>query len=316
MQYPKKNYDSVYILRLNAGTEVDDLDYITAKEAAEKWGVKVRRIQDLCSKNLIPGVRNWGNGWMIPSEVQKPKDRRKHREIPKNKTHPFLPYIFSTDYLHLTSGKADLALNQISDPDQKELAAAEFDYLRGNFDSPIQLYKKTQRYDKTRISILSVAQGAAVSIGKYSLYCEIQEEISSLQSEFKHDPQLSTLLNTAKFIGEISMYLPSQKVNIHDFQILPIQSRSFALYMYAKSLLIDEKHEQLCGVVEAALCYKQSQGYIPSEIYLRVMYAIALEWLGKRDLAKQQLIQAMEFALPDGFITPFAEHLTKLGWFG
>lgn len=31
------------------------MDYVTAKEASEKWGVTVRRVQVLCAQNKIQG---------------------------------------------------------------------------------------------------------------------------------------------------------------------------------------------------------------------------------------------------------------------
>ena len=40
----------------------DFLQYITAKEAAEKWGLTVRRVQDLCKNHSIHGAVRWGRG--------------------------------------------------------------------------------------------------------------------------------------------------------------------------------------------------------------------------------------------------------------
>lgn len=32
------------------------MDYMTIKEAAEMWGLSIRRIQYICKENKIPGV--------------------------------------------------------------------------------------------------------------------------------------------------------------------------------------------------------------------------------------------------------------------
>lgn len=50
--------------------------YITIKEASEKWGVTPRRIQVFCSEGRIDGAMKFGRDWAIPSEAQKPVDRR------------------------------------------------------------------------------------------------------------------------------------------------------------------------------------------------------------------------------------------------
>jgi hypothetical protein len=49
---------------------------MTVQEAAEKWGVSVRRVQFLCEKEIIPGVVRFGKVWAIPNEAEKPKDGR------------------------------------------------------------------------------------------------------------------------------------------------------------------------------------------------------------------------------------------------
>ncbi|MDR2569715.1 MAG: helix-turn-helix domain-containing protein [Oscillospiraceae bacterium] len=52
------------------------MDYISTKEAAEKWGVSERLIQKLCKENRIPGVVRFVRVWAIPTDAKKPKDGR------------------------------------------------------------------------------------------------------------------------------------------------------------------------------------------------------------------------------------------------
>jgi len=49
---------------------------MTAKEAAEKWGITPRQVQLMCSNGRIPRAIRFGHAWVIPSDAQKPKDRR------------------------------------------------------------------------------------------------------------------------------------------------------------------------------------------------------------------------------------------------
>lgn len=53
------------------------MDYITVKEAAEKWGVSIRRVQALCDQGKIPGAIRFANTWAIPKEAVKPADGRR-----------------------------------------------------------------------------------------------------------------------------------------------------------------------------------------------------------------------------------------------
>lgn len=53
------------------------MDYIAAKQAAERWGISLRRVQKLCSEGRIPGVERVGRDWLIPRDAEKPADARK-----------------------------------------------------------------------------------------------------------------------------------------------------------------------------------------------------------------------------------------------
>ncbi|WP_208925099.1 DNA-binding protein [Desulfitobacterium hafniense] len=52
------------------------MDYITAKEASENWGITVRRVQVLCAQNKIQGAIRFGSSWAIPKNSIKPQDGR------------------------------------------------------------------------------------------------------------------------------------------------------------------------------------------------------------------------------------------------
>lgn len=45
------------------------MDFMTIKDAAEKWEISKRRIQTLCSEGRIPGAERLGYCWAIPKDV-------------------------------------------------------------------------------------------------------------------------------------------------------------------------------------------------------------------------------------------------------
>ena len=47
------------------------MDYMTLKEAAEKWGVTPRRVNYYCAGGRIPGAV-----WLLPKTAEKPMDAR------------------------------------------------------------------------------------------------------------------------------------------------------------------------------------------------------------------------------------------------
>ena len=51
-------------------------DYMTIKEASEKWGIGIRRINTLCNEGRIDGCLRFGSSWAIPANAKKPSDMR------------------------------------------------------------------------------------------------------------------------------------------------------------------------------------------------------------------------------------------------
>lgn len=52
------------------------VEYMSTKEAAEKWGISERRIQKLCEDNRIEGAMRFSRVWAIPKKAVKPIDAR------------------------------------------------------------------------------------------------------------------------------------------------------------------------------------------------------------------------------------------------
>ena len=51
-------------------------EYITTKEASEKWDITERRINVLCKEGRIPGAYKENKRWVIPMNAVKPADKR------------------------------------------------------------------------------------------------------------------------------------------------------------------------------------------------------------------------------------------------
>ena len=52
------------------------MEFMTVKQAAEKWGLSERRLQTICNEGMIPGVVKFGRAWAIPMDAEKPVDKR------------------------------------------------------------------------------------------------------------------------------------------------------------------------------------------------------------------------------------------------
>ncbi len=53
------------------------MEFMSAKEASDKWGISKRRVQVLCAEGSIKGAMKVGIVWVIPLNAIKPVDKRR-----------------------------------------------------------------------------------------------------------------------------------------------------------------------------------------------------------------------------------------------
>ena len=69
------------------------MEIMSAREAADKWGISQRRVAVLCAENRITNAEMIGNMWIIPSNAKKPIDARSTRNnTDSNNVKPFLKW--------------------------------------------------------------------------------------------------------------------------------------------------------------------------------------------------------------------------------
>lgn len=70
------------------------MEFMSAREAADKWGISQRRVAVLCSENRIAHATRIGNMWLIPVQAEKPIDARslRYTNFDEKKVKPFLKW--------------------------------------------------------------------------------------------------------------------------------------------------------------------------------------------------------------------------------
>lgn len=69
------------------------MEYMSAREAADKWGISQRRVAVLCAEQRIQDASMVGNMWLIPSTAEKPDDARTWSYNEKRKTNIVKPFL-------------------------------------------------------------------------------------------------------------------------------------------------------------------------------------------------------------------------------
>ncbi len=70
------------------------MGFMSAREAADKWGISQRRVAVLCSEQRIAEATMVGNMWIIPSNAEKPTDARstRYNKSEEKAVKPFLKW--------------------------------------------------------------------------------------------------------------------------------------------------------------------------------------------------------------------------------
>ena len=111
------------------------MEYISAKEAAERWGIQVRGVQELCKAGRIQGAFKFERSWMIPASAQKPEDpRRAGSKSSGAVSYGYYPGLISY-FIHAPSGKSDRLPTGITDPAAILEYKAELLYFTGEIDA-------------------------------------------------------------------------------------------------------------------------------------------------------------------------------------
>lgn len=70
------------------------MEFMSAREAADKWGISQRRVAVLCSEQRVKEATMVGNMWIIPTSAEKPIDARstRYNKTEEKVVKPFLKW--------------------------------------------------------------------------------------------------------------------------------------------------------------------------------------------------------------------------------
>lgn len=298
------------------------MEYMTAQEAAERWGLSLRQVQQLCVTGRVEGARKFGGAWAIPADTGKPKDlRRTKNETPaqqepilNNKSGLMLLPLMNTPF---QPGQCRAAVESMEGPLQ-DIAWAEYHYFTGH---PEEAAKAAGRYLTSpdpglRLSACLLYAYASLSIHQIPHARFALDEVQNfLTAGAETAPYLQAAGGFVAAASAVLLHLPLPKTlpSTQEFlPLLPTGLRAFALYVKAHYLYLQKNYTQSLGIVETALAMGAEQYPIPA-IYLHLMAVMDYMSLKKTEQAQGHLLAAWTIARPDDLIEGFGEHHGLLG---
>lgn len=300
-------------------------NYLSIKEAAEKWGVSERRINQYCSEGRIPGAQKFGKSWAIPAEANKPGDPRKaphetasisestkQNAVLKNAN---LMPLMNTDF---APGHCLEAVKAMDEGVQRDIALAEYYYFSGQAEKAAKVAEKylVSPDIGARLSACLIYAYANLSIGQISkAKFALGELNASLAATEKQRPELRAASAFVSLTGAVLLHLPlpDKMPEVESMlPMLPPGLRAFAMYVQAHYIYLKGDYELSAGIVEGSLAMGAASYPIPA-IYLHLVAVMNYISLKKTDKAEAHLLAAWEMARPDDLIEGFGEHHGLLG---
>ena len=296
--------------------------YLSVREAAEKWGVSERRINQYCSEGRIPGAEKIGKAWVIPADADNPGDPRKRKNQSVSHKPPNAPELFPGFMPLLNTrfepGRCMETIEKMKAGPKKDIAMAEYRYFSGQAEKAMQdteVYL-TSTDGAIRLSACWIFAYSCLTVGRIDHARHALQEIqNTLAANRKTAPPVRAIESFAAFAAAVLLHLPlpEEMPPMETFlPLLPPGIRAFALYVLAHYLYLKEEYGQSAGIVEATLAMG-ADAYPISAIYLHLVAVMDYMSLKQPDRAQTHLLTAWEIARPDDLIEGFGEHHGLLG---
>jgi DNA-binding CsgD family transcriptional regulator len=290
-------------------------EYFSVQQIARRWGITPRQAQRLLARGRVPGAKRHGRSWLIPAEAEKPRDLRRAPRSAGELLADELDRVIAATTLPLPTENPAAFWASLAEDKLRLLYEAELAYLRADFTRALASFQATKGEEACRLRACPVAIAAAISLGDYPAYTEIESYLKECRENYPGG--VGAFAELALATAAVSVMAPNMApewLKKGDFSALPLAARPDALYLRAKYFQCIGNYEAMLAVAQTALALcPHGQGFTLPDLYLRVVCAMACHALDREEEGRSYLLEAMNLALPRGFTTPFAEVITALG---
>ncbi len=280
------------------------------KQAAERLGVTVRAIQKWAKEGRIKGAYFDNRVWWIPSDFTEPLKKSEAKTIPAIKRYQ-LPLLRSS----FEVGKAKEFIDSIPDPDDKNIALAEYYYYTGRAEDAAQLLEQyfDSEDESLRYSANVMCTFANIFRGHIHLANFFSERVSKELEEGLKNEDAPRELHA---IGVLTAYIGKYLLNVSVPDVPPLEEylhylpngiRLYGAYILAYKAYKEKNFERAIGICDTALAFCNNF-YPIAAIYVLIVAAASFMGLKKPDIARQLFVIAWDTAKKDGLIKLFGIH--------
>ena len=304
------------------------MEYITVREAAQRWNISERLAQQYCTDGRIAGAMKFGGAWAIPADAQKPTDPRKAKREEAGTAQASSLSASEEEVQRIpmplmnaafVPGQCLAYVESIQDPALRDIARAEYFYFSGQAEKAAEaaeLYLSCP--DLTlRLSACLIYAYANLTIGqihrvRYTLG-EMRRILAAVEEDVSPRLRAWVVLSVAAAAVLLHLPLPAEVGNLQEqFRLLPPGLRMFAFYVQAHQTYLQGDYSRSIGIVETAFAMDGTVYPIP-HIYMHLVAVMDYMSLKQSDQAERHLMAAWDLARPDDLIEGLGEHHGLLG---
>lgn len=259
------------------------MDYISVKEAAEKFELSERRVQKLCETNRIDGCNMVSGVWLIPTNAIKPSDERL-AEIPDSEDCVSLKELCEELSISIATGRNWIKLGKLT----PEYTDKKTPYFSKKYVSTLraELHSGENKALKSRRNKKFVS-GNYLYNSYVSEQCQnipTLQKLLALASDSKIELNVSTI---QLFVADCALHLFSCKNNIqiseHKNLLLQFLQGNFSIGEYDRLIcdLIGNKDSAIRFCVDNPLIFSMEYIYEANEDVLGLIY-ISCKNIGNR----------------------------------
>ncbi len=292
-------------------------DYISAAQAAEKWGVSLRQVQRLIAAGRVEGAKKLGHNWIIPADSEKPQDFRIEKKTAGKAPACPLPYgipNFLLSPFYSAPGTLDALEGQLKNDEAKALCAGLTAYYRGR-DGDARQVAETLLAGKccfeTQVGCSMLLATCAMYSGSLQGWNRARARLLSLSRKRPDSAALvitETALSGVLYVKEAPEWLQAGR-----FTDFSPNSYPALFYIYAKWLLMQKRFDGLLAAIEPMIAVVHTAGALLSELYLHLIAGAAYRTAGDEKSAAGHIEAALDLSLPDGLYGALAEYRRQLG---
>jgi len=219
-----------------------------------------------------------------------------------------------TDYmfprLPLDSSSSDETIAVFSEKEESALVGMVHFFLQARYDEAFAESERCMNSRHPEIRDFALMTRTLINVGQHKIAVALND-LHVLQRTLQHpeNRRVAALSDIYRYTMSVFFNLGEDNAPILPESIAYCSegARLFALYARSYALYLQQKYEQALGIAEAALVMAADRHQLVS-IYLNLAASMAAISLSHVEQADRFFLNALELAIPEGYIQPFIGH--------